>query len=97
MASLREFRIVDDLSTADRGAIEVTLTLDDGTSRWCFFMTPAAFVSAGDWVPGTHVRFHCGAPHMIVVTEISADIVGRVLRHLDDTGELLSSTRFPSQ
>jgi len=30
MASLREFRIEDDLAAAEQGAIEVTLSLDDG-------------------------------------------------------------------
>jgi hypothetical protein len=93
MASLLDFRIEDDLAKADRGAIEVALTMGDGSSRWCYFMTPTALASAGDWVPGTRVRFHCAAPHMIVVSEVSADVIGRVLRHLDQSGELLSSSR----
>src|SRR4051794_15826226 len=93
MGSLREFKIVDDVAAGDRGAIEVTLTLEDGSSRWCFFMTPTALGSVGDWVPGTRVRFHHGAPPMIVVSEISDEIVGLVLRHLDEKGELLSSSR----
>ena len=93
MASLKHFRIDDDLADAARGAIEVIVTMDDGTSRWCYFMTPTALAAAGDWVPGTQVRFHYGAPHMIVVSEINVEIVDRVLRHLDETGDLISCTR----
>ena len=92
MASLKQFRIDDDLAHA-RGAIEVTVTMDDGTSRWCYFMTPTALAATGDWVPGTQVRFHYGAPHMIVVSELDAKIVDRVLRYLDKSGDLVSCTR----
>ena len=90
MPLLKEFHIDDDLADADQGAIEVTLTLQDGTVRWCYFMTPAALASAGDRVPGTDVRFHYDAPYMIVVSAISADIIDRVLTRLDESGELLS-------
>src|SRR5687767_1993165 len=93
MASLKTFRIDDDLAGASRGAIEVTVTMDDGASRWCYFMTPPALAAAGDRVPGTQVRFHYGAPHMIVVSELDADIVARVLGRLDESGELISCTR----
>ena len=50
-------------------------------------MTPTALAAAGDWVPGTQVRFHYGAPHMIVVSELNAEVVDRVLRLLDKSGE----------
>jgi len=93
MPTLKSFEIEDELAQAHLGAIEVTVRMDDGSSRWCYFMTPAALASAGDWVPGTQVRFHHGSPHMIVVSEITADIIARILQHLDEIGELLSSTR----
>jgi hypothetical protein len=93
MASLKQFKIDDDLAHAARGAIEVTVTMDDGTSRWCYFMTPTALAAAGDWVPGTQVRFHYGTPHMIVVSELNAEIVDRVLKYLDKSGDLVSCTR----
>ncbi len=57
MASLKTFRIDDDLAGASAGAIEVTVTMEDGASRWCYFMTPSALAAAGDWVPGTQVRY----------------------------------------
>jgi hypothetical protein len=93
MASLKDFRIDGDLAGAQQRAVEVVVTMDDGALRWCYFMTPAALASAGDWVPGTRVRFHYGTPHMIVVSELSADIIARVLQHLDRNGELAVCTR----
>jgi len=94
MSLLKHFRVDDDLAAAEQSAIEVTVTMNDGTKRWCYFMTPAALAAAGDWVPGTQVRLHYGAPHMIVVSELNADIIARVLQHLDQRGELASCTRM---
>ena len=85
---LRSYKIDDDLATADEGAIEVTVTLTDERRRWLFFMTPAALAACGDWVKGTRVRMHLGEPHMIVVAEVTVDIIERVLRQLEASGEL---------
>jgi hypothetical protein len=85
---LRSYTIDDDLADADRGAVEVTVTLADERRRWCFFITPAALAAVGDWVEGTRVRLHLGEPHMIVVSELSRDVVERVLRQLERDGEL---------
>ena len=49
---ISKIEIEDDLAGQDRGAIEVTLTLSDGGRRWCFFMTPAALETCGDWIDG---------------------------------------------
>ena len=48
--------------------------------------------NAGDWVPGTEVRIHY-APNMIVVSEISEEVIEAALRHLASTGELEECTR----
>ena len=85
---LRSYRIDDDLARADEAAVEVTVTLADERRRWCFFMTPAALAACGDWVEGTRVRLHLGEPHMIVVSELSVDVIERVLRQLQAEGEL---------
>jgi hypothetical protein len=85
---IRSYTIDDDLAGADHGAIEVTVTLTDERRRWCFFMTPQALAACGDWVSGTRVRVHVGEPHMIVVGEISREIIETVLRELDVSGEL---------
>lgn len=87
-AVLRSYRIDDDLSAADAGAVEVSITLADERRRWCAFMTPAALAACGDFVNGTRVRVHFGESHMIVVTDLTADVIERVLRQLDADGEL---------
>ena len=89
---LRSYRIDDDLSGAETSAIEVTIILADERRRWCFFVTPPALGSAGDVLEGTEVRVHFGEPHMIVVSEISQDVIERVLRQLERQGELLRRT-----
>ena len=91
-AVLRSYRIDDDLAAAGRGAIEVTVTLADEQRRWCCFMTPAALAAVGDFVEGTSVRVHFGEPHMIVVSEVSRDVIERVLRQLEADGELVRRT-----
>jgi hypothetical protein len=92
MSKLKNFTIDDDLATAGAGAIEVIVTLEDESQRWCFFFTPEALSSCGDWVPGTQVRYHVGVPHMIIVSEINEGIIDAVLRGLDHQGQLISST-----
>ncbi len=90
---LHSFTIDDDVHGAETGAIEVTVSLLDGRKRWCFFIIPAAFHAAGDWIDGTQIRLHYGAPHMIVVSNISTDIIERALRHIDARGDLEVCTR----
>jgi hypothetical protein len=84
----RDYSIDDDLSGADSGAVEVTVTMSDGSRRWLFFMTPAGLAACGDQLPGTQVRLHLGEWHMIVVSELSRDIIERVLHYLDEAGAL---------
>ena len=73
-----KYTIDDPVSEADSGAIEVTVTLENGTKRWCFFMTPEALANVGDWVDGTQVHWHVDVPHMIVVSRLDEDIIDRV-------------------
>ena len=91
-AMLRSYTIDDNLPTAHCGAIEVTVVLTDERRRWCFFMTTGALAAVGDFVPGTEVRWHLGERHMIVVSELSRNIIERVLRELEASGELESRT-----
>jgi hypothetical protein len=86
-AVLRSYAI-DDLAGADEGAVEVHVTLADERRRWCFFITPTALAVCGDWVEGTRVRVHLGELHMIVVSELTTEIIERVLRELEATGDL---------
>jgi hypothetical protein len=91
---LASFAIEDDLTTQDTGAVEVTLLLDNGKRRWCFFMTPTALATCGDFIPGTDVRYHRAASHMIVVAgRIDKPTIERVLRAIDKEGELINCSR----
>jgi hypothetical protein len=80
--------IVDPLSAC----VEVTVDFDEGHKRWCFFATPMALASCGDWVEGTRVRLHLGVPHMIIVSELNEGVIDRVLRQLHARGELEQHT-----
>lgn len=91
MSKLKSFIIDDDLADASTRAMEVIVTLEDGSRRWCYFFTPEALSVCGDWVPGTRVLYHYGS-YMIIVSEIDEEIVGKVLRALDQDGELIAST-----
>ena len=86
--ALASFKLDDPLDRPHEGAVEVTITLDSGEARWCFFMTPDRLAQVGDYVSGTRVRAHYDAPHMIVVSELSEDIIGKVLGQLDSEGAL---------
>jgi len=81
------YTIDDEITNPLTCSVEVTV--DFGThKRWLFFATPELLASVGDYVDGTNVRIHLGEPHMIVVSEISREIVDKVLRTLFEQGEL---------
>jgi hypothetical protein len=86
---LKSFTIEDDLANQDTGAVEVVLELMSGERRWCFFMTPAALAACGDFISGTSIRYHRGAPHMIVVAgRLDRQLIERVLHEQAERGEL---------
>lgn len=88
---IESIKIEDDLDQSS-GVIEVIVTLVDGETRWCFFMTPEIAKNCGDFLPGTEIRIHRGVPHMFLVSELSAEIIYDVLNMIDSEGEILSST-----
>ena len=90
---LRAFTIEDDLASASAMSIEVRVSVEGGEDRWCFFITPEALASCGDWLPGTTARFHLGVPHMIVVTDLTAEVIRCALEEIDLQGALLRHTR----
>ena len=71
-------------------AIEVVVTLSDGGRRLAHFATPNALKLFGDWVPGTKTRFHIG---LIVVEEITEELIRAILERLDADGALIEATR----
>jgi hypothetical protein len=71
--------------------VDVSMELADGSKRWCWFATPRMLERCGDHVPGTEVHMHyCG--HMIILSEISEQLIEAALRHLERQGELLDYT-----
>jgi hypothetical protein len=90
---LEAITICDDLAIAASAAIEVEISLSDGQRRWCFFATPEALMQFGDWIDGTTIRVHYGAPHLIIVDQLDETIIDQALRHIEGQGELLACTR----
>ncbi|MCP3953770.1 MAG: hypothetical protein GY697_16360 [Desulfobacterales bacterium] len=87
-----KYKIIDDLETANRGAIEIEFELENGQRRWAFFFTPEGISACGDWIPETKVRFHLGVPHMIVVSDISEEIIDRTVGYLESEGLIETHT-----
>jgi hypothetical protein len=85
--------ICDDLDTAATAAIEVEISFSDGQRRWCFFAMPEALRQFGDWIKGTLIRIHYGAPHLIIVDQLDETVITQALRHIESQGELLACTR----
>lgn len=73
-------------------AIEVIVTLAADQKRWCAFMTPEIAKNCGDFLAGTQVRVHQGAPHIFLVSEISAEIIYGVLNQIDADGDIFEAT-----
>ncbi len=83
-------KIIDSVDQSDH-AVEVDITFDDGSKRFCFFLTPDMINKFGDYVNGTKVRLHYGN-NMIVVSELSEDIIFKCINQLDIDGVLLDHT-----
>lgn len=81
--NIESIKIEDPIENHITGAIEVTITTTVGEKRWCFFLTPEGMTACGDWIKGTKVRFHYGASHMILVSEISQSIIEYALRDIE--------------
>ena len=85
---IEEIIIKDDIELHKTGAIEVDIVTTNGEKRWCFFLTPEGMASCGDWIEGTKVRFHYGASHMILVSEISKTIIELALKDIENNEKL---------
>ena len=92
-AQVVPYTIDDPITDPLTSSVEVTIDFE-GQRRWLFFTTPHCLASVGDFVEGTPVRLHLGERHMIVVSELSENIIDRVISSLHASGELLSRT-FP--
>ena len=86
--NIKSIEIEDPIERHRRGAIEVTVITSEGEKRWCFFFTPEGMAACGYWIEGTEVRFHYGAAHMILVSEISEAIIKAALADIEKQGML---------
>ena len=74
--------------------VEVEIELSDGQRRWCYFLTPELLaqqngVTIGD--AGSLLSYH--APHMIVVSTLSQEMIEQALRYIQSQGVLLDCTK----
>jgi len=91
---ITNIKIEDPIELSKTSAIEVLIELESGEKRWCFFFTPQGAAASGDWIEGTQVRFHYGASHMIIVSEISEAIIYAALKDLEKQGKIIECTQI---
>ncbi|MFY0685436.1 MAG: hypothetical protein JXR20_12870 [Balneola sp.] len=89
---IKSIKINDSISASMQGAIEVDLEMEDGSKRWCFFVLADGVKNYGDFINGTKVRVQYGAKHMIVVSDISEEIIKTFINEKANNGELLDCT-----
>ena len=82
-----QYTIDDLIELPLQSSIEVTVSFPTA-KRWLFFVTPELLNRVGDLVDGSTARVHLGELHMIVVSELSPEIIDSVLRDLHQNGEL---------
>lgn len=85
------YTIDDPIESPLQTSVEVTIAFPSGP-RWLFFVTPELLGRIGDTVGNSSVRVHLGAPHMVIVSDISVEIIDAVLRRLEAMGELEERT-----
>ncbi len=83
---------IDDPTNQTNHAVEVYVTLTDGSKRWCFFHSPETIKNCGDFLKNTNIRIHYGAKHMFVVSELSQSVIRQTLNQLDQAGEIVECT-----
>ncbi len=70
--------------------VTVDVMLSDGTSGWCFFTTPAALSELVETTVGDGDLHMYGEPNMIVVSDITQEIIDDTLAYLNTNGLLPS-------
>lgn len=74
----------------DPSSFAVDIELSDGTSGWCFFTTPAALSELVETTVGDGDLHMYGEPNMIVVSDITQEIIDDTLAYLNTNGLLPS-------
>jgi len=91
---IASIEIEDPIELSKTASIEVIVTLQNRERRWCFFFTPEGAAACGNWIEGTKVRFHYGASHMIIVSEISETIIRAALKDIEKQGLINECTKL---
>jgi hypothetical protein len=90
---VRSINIEHEIPSPLTYAVEVTIELESGDRRWCFFCTPESLDRFGDFLPNTSIRIHAAAAHMIVLSSVTQETITAAIDELQRTGELLNATR----
>jgi hypothetical protein len=72
-----------------QSAADVSFTLDDGTERWCWFITPAHLAAQ---LNQPYAEPGMQGVHLIFVRSLAPAVVEAMLRHLDEQGELIAAS-----
>lgn len=86
---LVKWRFDDEVQDEMNDWVDVSFELSDGELRWCTLVTPRRLIQyfeQSDAGPG----LHCS--NLVVVPDLTAARVERVLHHLDDHGELIGAS-----
>lgn len=90
---VRSINIEHEIPSPLTYAVEVTIELESGERRWCFFCTPESLDRFGDFLPNSAIRIHACAAHMIVLSNVTQETITVAIEELQRTGELLNATR----
>ena len=90
---VRSINIEHEIPSPLTYAVEVTIELESGERRWCFFCTPESLDRFGDFLPNSTIRIHACAAHMIVLSSVTQETITAAIEELQRTGELLNATR----
>ncbi len=91
--NISSIKIKNEIEAHNQHAIEVDVIMQDGSQRWCFFVTPEGIPNFGDFIDSDKdVRIHFGAAHMIVISKISEELIKKTIGHIENIGELERST-----
>ncbi len=72
--------------------IDVVIELSEGQARWCFFATPDILATLSQIRLGGGTINMYGAPHLIVVSTMSEEIIVQALESINKLGELMECT-----
>ncbi|WP_145412106.1 hypothetical protein [Paenibacillus xylanexedens] len=81
-----------DDSLEDFNLIEVTITFNNGTRRWCLITTPERLVEHFKQAQLDPPSFNI--QHLIIVRTMNDRDIEQTLKHLDEQGEIEKATLF---